>query len=264
MNKKHLFLVLGNSIGVIATIIVNSLAVILPLNGKSTSDLSDALPNLFVPSGITFLIWSVIYIFLIVFMIYQIMGLVKKSDMGYVDKIGGWFILACLANITWIFLWHYEFVTLSLGAMLILFISLLTIYLKLNIALSKVSLGEKLAVNVTISIYLGWITVATIANVTAVLVNLDVGELYLGQEIWTVLVIAVATLITVLIIMRRKDIAYSLVIMWALLGIVIKRLDDDLVYGVKTEIATTAAIAIVVILVVLVISNLAKVNKLKT
>jgi hypothetical protein len=253
IKNKHILLVAGNTLAVIATIIVNALAVILPLNGKTTQELSDNLPNLFVPAGITFSIWSIIYIFLIIFMIYQILSLDKKQqyDTVYIEKIGGWFILASLANIIWIFLWHYELVTFSLLAMLILFFSLLMIYLKLDIGLSTVSLNERLAVHTTISIYLGWITVATIANVTAVLVKLNVGELYLGQVTWTILVIVVATLISVLILLKRKDIAYNLVIIWALIGIVIKRSSTDPIYGIQTNISITAAIAIFIIILVM-------------
>jgi hypothetical protein len=250
IKNKHVLLVAGNSIAVIATIIVNALAIILPLNGKTTQELSDNIPNLFVPAGITFFIWSIIYIFLIVFMLYQIIESSKKerAEMTAIYKIGGWFMLASLANVIWIFLWHYEYVYFSLLAMLVLLISLIMIYLRLNIGLSTASLREKLAVHVTISIYLGWISVATIANVVAVLVTADVGELFLGQVTWTILVIAVVTILTILILLRRKDIAYGLVIVWALLGIIIKRLGDDPIYGVQTNVAIAAAVAILVII----------------
>jgi len=260
-NTKNLLLVFGNSIGVIATIIINALAVILPLNGKSTSELSDAIPNLFVPAGITFSIWSIIYIFLIVFILYQMVDLAKKqSDTNYLEKIGGWFMLASVGNIIWIFLWHYEYVTYSLLAMLLLFVSLLITYLKLDIGLSKVPLKEKLAIHATISIYLGWITVATIANVTAVLVKLDVGELVLGQATWTILVIVVAALITILMLIQRRDIAYSLVIMWALLGIIIKRLNTEPVHN---SIVYTAAISIIIIFCVMIVKTLWDNKKVK-
>ena len=253
IKKKNILLVAGNSLSIIATIVVNALAVILPLNGKTTQELSDNIPNLFVPAGITFSIWGIIYAFLIIFMIYQILSLRKKQpyDTGYIEKIGGWFILASLANITWIFLWHYELVAFSLLAMLVLFFSLLAIYLKLGIGLSITTLKEKLAVHVTISIYLGWITVATIANVSAVLVTQNVGELLLGQTTWTILVIAVATLISALILIRRKDIAYNLVIIWALLGIAIKRSSSDPIYGTQMNIVITTAIAILIIIIVM-------------
>jgi hypothetical protein len=259
-NKKNLLLIMGNSIAIIATIVVNALAVILPLNGKTTKELSDAIPNLFTPEGITFSIWSIIYLFLIIFMLYQILDLVKKEkhDMTYIEKIGGWFIIASLANILWIFLWHYELVIISLVAMLILFISLLMIYLRLNIGLSITPLKEKIAVHTTISIYLGWITVATIANVTAVLVKLNIGELVLGQVTWTIIVIAVATLITLLILVRRRDIAYSLIIIWALLGIIIKRLNTDPIY---TNIAITSTIAILIIVGAMLVKTIQTLNK---
>lgn len=248
MDGKNKLLVLGNSLGVIFTIIVNSLAIILPLNGKTTSELSDAIPNLFVPAVLTFSIWSIIYLFLIIFMIYQILDIKKgKSETNYIQKIGIWFIVSCLANILWIFLWQYQFVTYSLFAMLLLLFSLIMIYLRLEIGLSKVSLKEKLAIHTTISIYLGWITVATIANITAVLVNLGADGLYLGEVAWTILVIIIAGILTVSILINRKDIAYGIVIIWALLGIVIKRLGSDPVYGVQTGIATTAAVVILII-----------------
>jgi len=254
IKNKNILLVIGNSLAIIATIIVNTMAVILPLNGKTTQSLSDNIHNLFVPAGITFSIWSIIYLFLIIFMIYQILSLNKKQpyDTGYIGKIGIWFILASLSNIAWIFLWHYEFVSYSILAMLVLFISLLMCYLKLDIGLSKTSLKEKIAVNTTISIYLGWISVATIANVTAVLVKLNVGELFLGQATWTILVLAVATLISILMLIRRKDIAYNLVIIWALLGIAIKRINPDPIYGTQMNIAITALVAIFIIICVMI------------
>ena len=249
INKNNLLLVFLNSIAVIATIVVNTLAVVLPLNGKETGQLSDNIPNLFVPSGITFSIWSVIYIFLIMFMLYQILDLTKKTkqDNVYLGKIGFWFISASIANIVWIFLWHYEYVTLSLFAMLLLFASLLLIYQRLKIGLTNTILKEKIAVHITISIYLGWITVATIANVTAVLVKLGVGGLFLGEASWAILVIAVATIITILIILRRGDYAFSLVIIWALIGIAIKRLSDDEIYGIQTNVAIAAIAAIILV-----------------
>jgi len=260
---KHLLLVLGNSIGVVATIIVNALAIILPLNGKTTSELSDAIPNLFVPAGITFSIWSVIYLFLIVFMIYQILELTKKEkgDMMPIYKIGPWFMIACLANIVWIFLWQYEYVYFSLLAMLLLFASLLVMYLKLNIGLASVPRKEKLVVHVTISIYLGWITVATIANVTAVLVKVNVGGLFFSQDVWAIVAIAVAEVITILMVLRRKDAAYSLVIIWALLGIIIKRQSSEPVY---TNIVVAAGIGIVLILIMMLAKTVPAIYKKET
>ena len=224
MNKKE-YLQVFNLLGFIATVIVNFLAILLPIGGMTTQELSDAIPNLFVPAGITFSIWSLIYIFLGIFSVYQIRDITKKDkiEMKFVDNIGYFFIIGSLANIVWIFVWHYQLVPISLIFMIILLISLLFIYLKLNIGKSEVPRIEKVAVHVPFSIYLGWITVATIANVTAVLVVFGVDGFGLVAEILTILVIAVALVITFAMLLIRKDYAYSLVIVWALLGIFIKQ-----------------------------------------
>ena len=253
MNNKILqMLQVGNIIAVILTIIVNGLANILPIGGKNTGELSDNIPNLFVPAGLTFAIWGIIYVLIILFAIYLAKDLFKKekTTKSFLEKISYFFILASLANIIWIFLWHYEQILLSLLAMILLFISLLMIYLRLNMGIEKVSMKEKLFVHVPISVYIGWITVATIANVTAVLVTIGWDGFGISEEIWTMLVIIIATIITILILVTRKDYAYSTVIVWALIGIYLKRIADDSIYGVQTQIAYTAVISIVLILII--------------
>jgi hypothetical protein len=239
---------ISNFLAVVLTIVVNSLANILPINGKNTGQLSDNIPNLFVPSGITFAIWGLIYLLLILFAIYQARDFFKKEkiEMPYLTKITPFFILASAANILWIFLWHYEQVALSLIAMLILLISLIAIYIKLKVGQQQIPLKEKIFIHVPFSVYLGWITVATIANITAWLVTISWDGFGISDVTWTIIVLCVATLLTLIILYKRRDIAYSLVIIWALLGIVIKRMQD------QTEIATTATIAIVIIIIAII------------
>jgi hypothetical protein len=252
MNNKSIFLLqVGNIILVIATIIINGLANVLPIGGKYTGELSDNIPNLFVPAGITFSIWGIIYVLTIMFAVYLAKDLFKKekTTKPFLEKISYFFILASLANIIWIFLWHYEQVVLSLLAMILLFVSLLLIYLRLNIGIEKLSIKEKLLIHVPISVYIGWITVATIANVTSVLVTIGWDGFGVSEEIWTIIVLIVATLITLLILIKRRDFAYSAVIIWALIGIYLKRIVDDPIYGFQNNIAYTAVIAIIVILI---------------
>ncbi len=266
MNNKILQLLqVGNIIVVIFTIIINGLANILPIGGKYTGELSDNIPNLFVPAGITFSIWGIIYVLIILFAIYLAKDFFKKekTTKPFLEKISYFFILANLANIIWIFLWHYEQILLSLLAMILLFVSLLVIYLKLKIGIEKVSVKDKLFIHVPISIYIGWITVATIANVTAVLVTIGWDGFGINEEIWTILVLIIVIIITILIITTRKDYAYSAVIIWALLGIYLKRIVDDPIYGVQTQIAYTAAIAIVIILIIVAVSAFLQYSKSK-
>jgi hypothetical protein len=259
-NKFLKLLQLGNIIFAFLTVIVNSLANIIPIGGKYTGELSDNIPNLFVPAGITFAIWGVIYILIIIFSIYLGRDFLKveKTTKSFLEKTSYFFIIASIANILWIFLWHYEQVLLSLLAMILLFASLLAIYLRLNIGIERVSRKDMLCIHLPISVYLGWITVATIANVTAVLVKINWDGFGLSEDIWTIFVIVVAMLITILVLLKRKDYAYSGVIIWALLGIYLKRITDDPIFGEKTQIAYTAAIAIIIILIVMAIKSLSK------
>lgn len=230
-----------NLTGFLGTIIVNMLANILPINGMNTGQISDYYPNLFVPAGLTFSIWGVIYFLLALFTIFQFK---KKPEI--VREIGPWFGLASIFNVSWIFLWHYLLIPFSLIAMLGLFVSLLAIYLKLKIGKSNsLTSKEKLYFHIPFSVYLGWITVATIANVTAVAVDASWSGWGISEEIWTVLVILVALIITLLMLLRRKDIAYALVVGWASLGIYIKR---TTIGFEQPLIATIALIVTVVIL----------------
>ena len=255
-NKILRLLQLGNIIATFLTVIINLLANIIPIGGKYTGELSDNIPNLFVPIGLTFSIWGVIYILIIIFALYLARDFFKKEKQTkqFLEKISYLFIIAGIANILWIFLWHYEQVLISLLAMILLFASLLAIYLRLNIGKEKVSLKEKLFIHVPISVYIGWITVATIANVTAVLVTVDWDGFGISEQLWTILVIIVATIITLIILIKRRDYAYSAVIIWALLGIFLKRITDDPVYGIETQIAYTAGIAIIVIIITIAIT----------
>ena len=231
-SKTLALLQLLNIVGFAGTVLVNVLANTLPIAGKTTGELSDLYPNLFVPTGYTFAIWGVIYILLALFVIYQARDIHKLNKDPLVEKIGVWFIISSLANMAWIFAWHYEKVFLSLIIMLLLLISLIGIYLRLGIGITDVSKEEKFLVHLPFSVYLGWITVATIANVTAFLVDINWRAFGLSEATWTALVIIVATLITLTVLRRREDIFYSFVVIWALIGIFVRRVSADVIYPV--------------------------------
>jgi hypothetical protein len=242
-DKKKLILQVLNLVTFVLTIVINYAATLIPLGLGNTGYISSLYPNLFVPAGITFSIWGVIYVFLGLFVIYQIRDAFKqeKTEMLYLEKISYLFILSNIANSAWILFWHYGLIYLSIFAMLGIFLSLIGIYLKLEIGKTKVEAREKWLVHVPFSIYIGWITVATIANVTAVLVSAGVPYIGLLAEILTITVISVAVLITIAILYTRKDYAYSLVVLWAVLGIFLQQ------SGSNFTIATTAIIALVII-----------------
>ena len=230
MNKSRLlFLAILNLIGFLGTVIVNGLSNALPINGKTAGELSDQYPNLFVPAGLTFSIWGVIYILLAIFVVYGLIIATRKDTQksSFIENIGVLFFISCLANMGWIFSWHYEIVPLSLVVMLILLATLITMYLRLRIGKSDSSKTEKYLVHLPFSVYLGWITIATIANVTALLVYANWNTFGLGEPFWTIAVIIVGIGITLSVLFTRKDIFYCLVVDWALLGILLKRLADS-------------------------------------
>lgn len=205
----------------IATLIVNTLANLLPLAGRTPGEISDMFPVPFTPAGYVFSIWSVIYLGLIAYAIYQ--ALPAQQDNPRVMGIAWPFVLSCALNCVWLFAWHSLAITLSWFIMLALLATLIWIYQRLGTGQSEVSRSEALAVRAPFSVYLGWITVATVANTSIMLYNLGwQGEGLVG-ELMTALVITVAVAIGVTMLVRRRDVAYNLVLVWAFVGIAVAR-----------------------------------------
>ena len=237
-----------NIIAFALTVLVNTLAGSTTiLGGKLTAQISDANPTLITPAGYVFSIWGIIYILLGIFVIFQVLPSQKGKD--YQREIGWLFVLSSLLNIVWLFLWQFEYLTLSVIVMFLLLATLIAIYLRLNIGKSKVSLPEKLAVHLPFSVYLGWITIASIADVSVTLVSVKWDGFGISQETWATLIIIIALLITLLVIATRKDVAYGLVVIWALLGIAVKQSGNQ-------NIVTTTEITAVVIVIALALSIL--------
>jgi hypothetical protein len=227
-----------NVLAVVAAIVINGLANALPLNGQTTGEISDRFQVYFVPAGYVFSIWGLIYVGLIAFAIYQ--ALPSQRDNPRLRNIGYLFALSCVANIAWLFLWHYEVFPLTLVAMLSLLLLLIAIYLRLDIGRARVSTAEKWLMHVPFSIYLGWITVATIANVTSLLDYLNWSGWGISPEAWTVIMLVAAVGIASAVSLTRGDVAYMLVIVWALAGIAVKHAGTPVV-------ATAAWVATVLV-----------------
>ena len=242
----------ANFVAFLMTVIVNALSNVLPLNGRTTADVSDLYSNLFTPAGYVFSIWGVIYLLLLIFVLYQILP--RKLETEFLSKISFLFVLSCIANVVWIFLWHYDQIVLSIVPMLVLLASLIAVYLRLQIGKSVVSLKERLAVHLPFSVYLGWITVATIADVAAALTAVNWDGLGISKVTWTVLVIIVALIITVGVVYTRRDVGYSLVIIWALGGIIVKQMENQ-------SIVLTCGIGAIIVVIALVLSMFLKRSK---
>ena len=222
----------------IITITVNALASLLPLNGQDTGQISDRFNILFVPDGYVFAIWGIIYLGLLLYTIYQ--ALPSQRDNPTLNTIAPLYWLSSLANSIWIFLWHYEFFLITPIAMLTILVSLVLIYTHLSKSRPVSNTAQKGFVLLPFSIYLGWISVATVANITQVLFFINWGGWGITPEVWAVIMLVVATILGILMHWREKDIAYGLVLIWAFIGIAVKQAGFPLV-------ATTAWVTSVVL-----------------
>jgi benzodiazapine receptor len=228
----------------IITIAVNIMSNALPFNGLTAPEIADSFDVYFVPAGYVFSIWSLIYLGLIAYAVFQLLPAQRENPR--LRQTSWWFVLSCAANSIWLFLWHYGYFGLSVVAMLTLLISLIVIYLRLGIGRQTVPSGERWLVHLPFSIYLGWITVATIANITAFLYFINWNGFGIAPEIWTIIMLVVAIAVAGLVAYTRQDIAYLLVLVWAFIGIGVEQ-------SVTPQVANAAylAAAIVAIFVIL-------------
>jgi hypothetical protein len=244
-----------NLIAVISVIIVNILANVLPLNGVNTGEVSDLYFNYFTPAGYVFSIWFIIYIQAIIFMIYQVRS--SQREETYLNKINIFYFLGALANIAWIFFFHYSanplfppFLYASVVMLLLLVISLLLVYLRMGIGKKAVPRNEKLAVHLHISVYLAWLGVASIAGIASALNIVIPGIPDTTQWLATAIMVVVAMLLAVLMVYLRRDFGFALVVLWASMGIALKWLFIPVIG--YTAIATSIIIVIALIVIPLI------------
>ena len=213
-------------IATLATIAINALANIVPFNNQTTGEISDRYPVYFVPAGYVFSIWSLIYLGLIAYSFYQ-----ARNNQGQTEEfqtIGKWYLLSAVANSTWIFLWHWNQLALSVLVITVLLISLIGLYARMVRAgweQGSATRGEFWCVFVPFSIYLGWGSVATIANITTWLYAIGWGGLGIDPVLWAVALLVIGAGFGVYFGFWRRNLAYALVIVWAFIGIAVKQSD---------------------------------------
>lgn len=203
----------------VAVIAVNAAANALPINGFTTGELSDRYFNLFTPAGFTFSIWGVIYLALLGYVL-----LIFRSNQFSSSELSFLWVVNGVANMAWIFAWHYLKIASSMFIMLILLLSLIWI----TDYLHKIKAPDRITryVRAAFDVYFGWITVATIANATALLVAMDFGRWGLSEAEWTSTMVGVAATVALLVSLRRRSIWYLLPILWAFYGIYAKHQAD--------------------------------------
>jgi len=234
-----------NVVAYVITVAVNGLAVALPLNGLTTGEISDRFPVLVTPASYVFSIWSVIYVLLAAFTIWQALPRNRTHrtlrSIGYLPAVAGGL------NALWVVLWHFELFGLTVPVMVGLLRTLITLHLTLREARAARGAARWL-VALPFSVYLGWSTGATIANISQMLYWAGYRGEPLGEPLWAVIILATGTAIAALMLVREKDWAYGLVIIWAYVGIAVKQ-DDPL--AVVASLAGALAVAVLIGVVLL-------------
>ena len=231
----------GGAIGAfILVILVNYLSNALPLNGLTQKDISDKYDSLFTPASFTFSIWGVIYLALTAFVVYQ--ALPAQRNNALVSRVSKLFILSCFANIIWLLVWHYSFLVVSVIVMLAILAILIAIYRTLGISNAQAGWQNRLFLQLPFSLYLGWITVATVANISILQNGMGWDDVVMSATNWSLLKLAVVGAICAIVVLRRGDSIYALVIAWAAYGIMSKQVDTPAVAGAALLIALFAVI----------------------
>lgn len=206
---------------------LNALSIIIPLGGKTTQELSDMYANPFTPIGFTFSIWSVIYTLLLIFSVIPLINTLrgKEQKNKLVNKnIGYLYAISCLLNGFWILSWQYQYVGLSVIVMLSLLVTLIKTHIELRKNTNALTWSDRYITFPAFSIYLGWISVATIANITAWTVSIGWSGWGISMIHWTSIMVVVATLLGTTLLLKYRDIFFNLVVIWALYGIMSKRM----------------------------------------
>jgi len=227
----------------IVTIAFNGISQSLPVGGHTSADISNKYTTFFTPANYAFAIWGVIYLLLMAFAVYQ--ALPGQRQNPTIRKIDGLFVVSCVLNCTWITLFQNDLIVPSVLVIIAFLLTLIAIYVRLDIGRAKASTADRWLVHLPFSVYLGWLSVATIANIAVLGVAQNWGDLLgIAAPTWAAIMLVVATLVGLILAITRRDVAYVLVFVWAFTAIINKQAATPVV-------TTTAAITVVVLLITL-------------
>ncbi|MBK8134432.1 MAG: tryptophan-rich sensory protein [Chloroflexi bacterium] len=239
---------LANILALSAVIAFNAISQALPLNGQTSAMIANRYPDmLYFPANYAFSIWGIIYTFLTVFIVYQ--ALPSQRENPVFKRIGYLFVVSSAFNIAWLTCFHFNAFPLSMVMMILLLGTLLTIYIRLGIGAEPVSRAVKWCVHIPFSLYIGWITAATITNAGYVLVDAGWNGFGVDAQTWAIIMLVVTGVVALGMVYFRRDIAYGAVIVWAVTAIASRHADVTAVQTVALGVSaiTVAAVAIVAI-----------------
>ncbi len=254
---KQANLLILNTASLLFALVMNGLSNTGIFNGKNVGEVSNEVNTLFAPAGYAFSIWGVIYILLIMFVGRQWYVWLKHKDDTALNQTGIWFALSSLANGIWIVAWLYGYIGVSVILMLVLLVSLTALAVKLRLKIWKAPKQIVIFVWWPISIYLGWIIVATVANIAAFLVSINWQGSIFSEQSWTIIMILAAVIIYILLICFRNLRGSALVGIWALIAIAVKH------WEMRPAIVIVAIVSSLVLLIAMVLNILKSSNVLR-
>lgn len=246
---KQLTLLILNTLSLGYALVLNGLSNTGAFNGKTVGGVSGKYETLFAPAGYAFSIWGLIYLLLIGFVAHQWYDWFKNKNDKELRQTGSWFIIGNLANGTWVYFWLSEALGVSIGLMLILLVSLIALTVRLRLELWNAPFRIAALVWWPITIYLGWIIVATVANLSAYFVGIGWQGGAIPPQIWTIAMIAVAVVVYLLLIYYRYLREAAIVGVWALIAIAVKQ------WGAESGIVTAAIIGAAILFVAVAIQG---------
>ncbi|MEN9883106.1 MAG: hypothetical protein RLZZ420_323 [Bacteroidota bacterium] len=232
---------------------VNALANILPINGYNTGQVSAFYPNFFVPAGFTFSIWGVIYLILTGFVVISFFAAFGKFDEAAgkaVQQASPWFWLTCVINASWVLVWHHLYLATSWLLMLAFLAVLIRMFLLLKPLKNKIPVFHRIWVYHAFVVYLAWISVATIANTTALLVGFGWQGGFLSPQVWSVIMICIAIFLGIAMVGKRKEPAYGFVLSWAFYGIYSAQVSQARIVGITAAIGVCVLLALTITILI--------------
>lgn len=220
---KSLVRKLAVLLGFAAMVVVNWLAVVGKINNVTTAKISGEYTSMLTPEGYTFSIWGIIYLLLFIYVLFQLFSKDLGKD-GKLSQIASWFVLSCIVNIGWLFAWHYRQILVSVVVMLILLFCLMRI-LKMILDTPR-TFGSMISLELPFGLYAGWISVATIVNIAALLVNLGWNHFLIPDFAWLIIVLLGVTFIAIAATSGSLNIAYPAAIIWGFTGILVRYLPN--------------------------------------
>jgi hypothetical protein len=225
MNPKSISII--NFVVVLAVIFCNYYFNAIGINGNTVGSLSDQYDNLFTPAGYAFAIWGLIFLSILVQAIFFLIRAFRpEKDQTFIRQIGLRMAFANVLNIAWLFVWLNELTGVSVVIMLAFLITLTAIILRLNMERWDAPLKVLAFVWWPICLYIGWISVATIANISAYLTKTGFTGGPFSEVTWATIMIVVATLLALFMIYTRNMREFGAVVVWALVAIAVRHWGD--------------------------------------